>query len=72
MGDLSPLLLFAVAGVAAWTLVSLAALKAWRGWLEVKRLEITGGGRRAAPTVDIAGLRARVRRLEAIASGIEL
>jgi hypothetical protein len=72
MPDLAPPLLFAATGLAAWTLLSLAGLKAWRGWLEVKRMEVASDRRRAAPTVDIASLRARVRRLEAIANGIEL
>jgi hypothetical protein len=62
----------AAAGLAAWTLLSLAALKAWRGWLEMKRIEVSSRRHSSAPVVDIASLRARVRRLEAIANGIEL
>ena len=54
-----------------------AALKGWQGWLDVKRLEIarsvgdgivpSGGGR-----IEIADLKERVRKLEAIAAGIDI
>jgi len=72
MGDPSPFLLLGSAGLAACALTSLAALKAWRGWLEVKRIEVANGRRPGRPSPDLAALRSRVRRLEAIASGIEL
>ena len=71
MDDPSPLLVLGPTGLVGCSLVSLAALRAWRGWLEVKRLELTSG-RRRVPGVDLATLRSRVRRLEAIANGIEL
>ena len=58
---------------AALGLASLAGLKGWRGWLELKRLELSrrepGPVRSAAVRFDIADLRERVRKLEAIASG---
>ena len=62
---------FASAGLAV---TSAAALRAWGGWLEVKRLELTRGRRspvRAAST-ELQRLRERVRRLEAIADGADL
>jgi hypothetical protein len=56
---------------------SLAALKAWNGWLDLKRTELNqftaertlppAGGR-----IELADLRERVRKLEAIAAGIDL
>ena len=60
-------------GIAAW-----AMLKGWQGWLDLKRMELvsgraeatlppTGGGR-----IEIADLKERVRKLEAIAAGIDL
>ena len=54
----------------AVALVSAAGLRAWRQWLEVKRLEITGRG---APHTrsELGELRRRVRRLEALANGVE-
>jgi hypothetical protein len=56
---------------------SLAGLKAWNGWLELKRMELTQAvGERSLPPatgrIEIADLRERVRKLEAIAAGIEL
>jgi hypothetical protein len=59
--------------LAAVAMVVLACLKAWDGWLELKRLEI-GQGR--APTtaerIEIADLRERIRKLESIAACIDL
>ncbi|MEA1072925.1 hypothetical protein SH584_04965 [Sphingomonas sp. LY29] len=56
---------------------AMAALKGWQGWLDFKRLELASrmgepdlppaGGR-----IEIADLKERVRKLEAIASGIDL
>lgn len=57
---------------------SLAGLKAWNGWLELKKLELTqrlAGDRIARPAggrIEIADLKERVRKLEAIAAGIDL
>lgn len=64
--------LLVAVGIAAW-----AALKGWQGWLELKRLELANG--RADATlppaggrIEIADLKERVRKLEAIAAGIDL
>lgn len=64
--------LLAVVGIAAW-----AGLKAWHEWLELKRLELASG--RAEATlppaggrIELADLKERVRKLEAIAAGIDL
>ncbi len=59
-------------GAAAW-----AGLKAWNGWLDYKRLELGQGcAERGLPPasgrIEIADLRERVRKLEAIAAGIDL
>jgi hypothetical protein len=61
-------------------IVSAASLRAWHGWLELKRLEIAA--RRSdtippSPTnstgrIELADLKERVRKLEAIAAGIDL
>jgi hypothetical protein len=56
---------------------SLAALKAWNGWLELKKMELTQitGDRGLPPAtgrIEMADLRERVRKLEAIAAGIDL
>ncbi|MCY7271923.1 MAG: hypothetical protein LH485_07740 [Sphingomonas bacterium] len=60
-------------GIAAF-----ATLKGWQGWLELKRMELVSGRAEATlpPTVggriEIADLKERVRKLEAIAAGIDL
>ena len=56
---------------------SLAGLKAWNGWLELKRFELThdSADRTLPPAtgrIELADLRERVRKLEAIAAGIDL
>ena len=71
-----------IAVFAATILVGMAAaswagLKAWNGWLEFKKMELTHAvGDRSLPPasgrIEIADLRERVRKLEAIAAGIEL
>ena len=56
---------------------SLAGLKAWNGWLELKKMELTQitadrGLPPASGRIEMADLRERVRTLEAIAAGIDL
>jgi hypothetical protein len=56
---------------------SIAGLKAWNGWLDLKKLELAqGAGDRTLPPasgrIEMADLRERVRKLEAIAAGIDL
>jgi len=56
---------------------SFAGLKAWNGWLELKKMELaqTVGNRGLPPAsgrIEIADLRERVRKLEAIAAGIDI
>ncbi|WP_114226840.1 MULTISPECIES: hypothetical protein [Sphingomonas] len=62
-------------------LAALAALKGWNGWLELKKMELAHGtpGYRedTVPTftggrIEMADLKERVRKLEQIASGIDL
>ena len=63
--------------LAGLSMASAAALRGWHGWLDLKRLEIAGRCRpeATAPTpsalIEMADLRERVRKLEAIATGIE-
>ena len=63
-----------LAGIAA---AGWAGLKAWNGWLDLKRLELSQavGDRTLPPAtgrIEIADLRERVRKLEAIAAGIDI
>jgi len=56
---------------------SLVGLKAWSGWLELKRLELTHvvsdrGVPAAGGRIEMADLKERIRKLEAIAAGIDI
>ena len=71
LGVLSASILVGLA-LASW-----AALKGWQGWLELKRFELAheAGDRTLPPAgnrIELADLRERVRKLEAIAAGIDL
>ncbi len=59
-------------GLAAWV-----TLKGWQGWLELKRFELShGSADRTLPPasgrIEIADLKERIRKLEAIAAGIDI
>ena len=73
-----PLTLVALAsfGLMALTIASFAGLKGWQGWLDLKRLELTGGGRSeikspAFERIEMADMKERIRKLESIASCID-
>ena len=71
LGVLSASIIVGLAGAA------LAGLKAWNGWLELKKMELAQftGDRGLPPAsgrIEMADLRERVRKLEAIAAGIDL
>ena len=59
-------------------LACVALLKAWAGWLDYKRLELAAHGLDepvmppAGGRIELADLKERVRKLEAIAAGIDL
>lgn len=70
-------LTFALAGFAAIVTVTLAALAGWRGWLDLKRAEVAQSRADPVPPsagarIEIADLKERIRKLEAIAAGVEL
>jgi hypothetical protein len=73
MTDPASLAALSASGLLAVGLASAALLKGWFGWLELRRsaLRNGGGGSASQARPEIAELRARVRRLEAIASGSE-
>lgn len=64
---------FALTGLA---LLLGAALRGWQGWLELKRLELSGsaGARPAGPgeRIELADLKERIRKLESLAACIDL
>ena len=64
-------------GLAALTILALAGLKAWHGWLEVKRLELAAHlhvepRSQAMDMIEMADLKERIRKLENIAACIDL
>ena len=72
-GTMVALLASAIVGLA---MLSLALLKGWDGWLELRRMELAQNGRGEPPTpaaarLELADLKDRIRRLEAIANGAE-
>ena len=66
------------AAIAITALISFAALRGWRGWLDLKRYEIAAD--RSAPDgdgapgvrIEMAAIKERLRRLEEIATGVDL
>lgn len=69
--------ILAVAALVGLGMASIAALKGWAAYLDFKKLELArglddGGYAPITGTIEIADLKERVRKLEAIASGIDL
>ncbi len=68
----------ALTALAALALVALVGLKGFNGWLDLKRTEIaTAQSHSDAPApitsrIDIADLKERIRKLEAIAAGVDI
>ncbi|WP_116091926.1 hypothetical protein [Sphingomonas crusticola] len=78
-----PIMWTAISGVsfAGLVVVTIAALKGWREWIGLQRLSIEGSSGRGEPVagvpssaarIELADLRERVRKLEAIAAGVDL
>ncbi|GGB34762.1 hypothetical protein GCM10011380_25240 [Sphingomonas metalli] len=66
-----------LSGLAGLAMVVTGGLAGWRGWLQLKRTELdrvsTGNaGAPAGARIEIADLKERIRKLEAIAAGVEL
>lgn len=70
------------AGLAGLGMVCMASLAGWRGWLALKEREINAYADHsshdgpalpnASARIEIADLKERIRKLEAIASGVDL
>jgi len=74
-------LLIAASALLGLVVVAAAVLKGWQGWLALKDRElqahkplreIEGGASEGAARIEIADLKERIRKLEAIASGVDL
>ncbi|MDP3677174.1 MAG: hypothetical protein Q8R44_19095 [Novosphingobium sp.] len=71
--------LIATAALLGLVVIAAAALKGWQGWLELKARELDQARERPEPRpatgaarIELADLRERVRKLEAIAAGVDL
>ena len=82
---LDPTLVTATSGLIAIIVIAATVLRGWQGWLELKDRElemhklpsragreIEGGAGEGAARIELADLKERIRKLEAIASGVEL
>jgi hypothetical protein len=63
--------------LACCTVLGVIALKGWRAWIELERARLGISAAHASPApvaarIDVADLKERVRRLEAIASGVDI
>lgn len=70
-------LILAATAFAVTLMLCVAATRAWRGWLDYKRLELASrrGGdpeEDVGVRIELAAVRERLKKLEAIASGVEL
>lgn len=84
IGSLDTIMVVAATIVCATGVLTFGALAGWREWLSLKRTEIemrrpptasassalTSGN--IGPAIELADLRERVRKLEAIAAGVDL
>ena len=71
--------IIAVAALLGTIVIAAATLKGWQGWLQLKAREldlhpreIEGGAGSGMARIEIADLKERIRKLEAIASGVDL
>lgn len=69
-------IVIAVLSFAGLVILAATALRGWNGWLELKRLELERVGPHAAPTaggmIELSDVKERLRKLEAIAAGVDL
>lgn len=70
-------LIIAGTALAITAILCFAGYRAWRGWLDFRKLELAS--RSGAPAeedvgvrIELAAVRERLKKLEAIASGVEL
>ena len=74
-----PTIIIAVAALIGLAITATALLVGWRGWLALKERELAGmnhvaesGSTIGAARIEISDLKERIRKLEAIASGVDL
>ena len=79
---LSDQIVFAATSLTAIAIVAFAMLRGWQGWLTLKEHELERGApprhepetgsALGAARIELSDLKERIRKLEAIASGVDL
>ncbi|MET4896942.1 hypothetical protein RN629_07170 [Sphingomonadaceae bacterium jetA1] len=79
MTDTNLYIVLATAGLAGLAMILTAGLAGWRGWLQLKSREFDRAhempypaASSAASRIEMADLKERIRKLEAIAAGVDL
>ncbi len=76
MSEAMTLIALAGSSLAGLSIAAYAGLKGWQGWLDLKRLELaaqrTPERGPAMDRIEMADLRERIRKLESIASCVDL
>jgi hypothetical protein len=77
MTEAITLVTIAGAGLVGLSIAVAGGLKGWQGWLELKRFELAGhrqqeGRSPAFERIEMADLKERIRKLESIASCVDL
>jgi len=79
MADPNFYITMATAALAGLAMLVFAGLTGWRGWLSLKQQQLaidsdlrTPAGPSASARIEIADLKERIRKLEAIAAGVDL
>ena len=76
-----PFFVIAAAALVGLVIVVAALLRAWQGWLALKERELDHraapdrdghGATLGAARIELSDLKERIRKLEAIASGVDL
>lgn len=73
-------LTISAAGLVGLGVIAFTALSGWRGWLELERMRLDrrrlGDEMTSSPSpaarIELADLKERIRKLEAIAAGVDL
>lgn len=71
MTDPAVFVTLATAGTFAMVIAAATGLRGWQEYLELRRAQVSQDPWRTGAPAELIELRARVRRLEAIASGAE-
>lgn len=80
MNDPIVTMTLALAALVGLAMLTFATLTGWRGWLSYKLEQLHAGGNanagpalpNASARIEIADLKERIRKLEAIAAGVDL